>query len=53
VTVNVPEPQVTVNVPESKAALPAEVVITKMPNRIHHAIRDSEGKIEGSMEGDA
>jgi hypothetical protein len=52
VIAGMPAPVVHVSVPEAKASLPADIRIVSMPNRIHHAIR-KDGKIEGSMEGDA
>lgn len=60
--VNIPQQpaaQITVNVPEPKpvkATLsdgPMEVVVTKMPQRVHRAVRNQQGQVEGSIEADA
>jgi HK97 family phage portal protein len=55
--VNLPAPIVNVeapvvNVPEAKASLPQEVVVVSMPPRVHKAIRDSKGNVNGSTETD-
>jgi phage portal protein BeeE len=55
--VNLPAPIVNVeapvvNVPEAKATLPQEVIVVSMPPRVHKAIRDSKGNVNGSTETD-
>jgi HK97 family phage portal protein len=55
--VNVPAPIVNVeapvvNVPDAKAKGPQEVVVVQMPARVHKAIRDARGNINGSTETD-
>jgi hypothetical protein len=65
VMVRVPESPITINVPEApapvvnftapaaaKASGPQEVVVTAMPVRKHRAVRNKQGKIEGSVESD-
>lgn len=62
-----PAPIVNVNVPKQEAPVvnvaaptpakastqPQQVIVTSMPARAHHAIRDKKGQISGSMEIDA